>query len=93
MLHALSHIAAIGILLCIFLIFFSMYKRPKRPLKTQILCPRTKRVLMDFELLHGHCTSCKSHNASANKSVMEAGVKKCEDNIQSQLHESNRVSR
>ena len=84
--YFLSHLAAMAVLLGIFLILVTMFKhKKKRPLKTQIICPRSKRVLMDFELLHGHCLSCISMNASYNRELKDAGIKKCEESIKAQL--------
>lgn len=89
-----------AICVLVLLIFFAMYKIKPRPRKTQILCPRTKRVLMDFEVIHGRCIQCVADAESKVKNMSKGvaqpnevmnRVKDCEDDIKKQLHESNRV--
>jgi hypothetical protein len=70
----------ISICIGVFLILIAMYKKPRRPQKTQILCPRTKRVLMDFELLNGRCVAC------LNSARDQSDVTKCEKEIKEQVN-------
>lgn len=93
------HLIAVGVCLLTFLIFASMYKKPKRPEKTQIICPRSKRALMDFELIYGRCQGCVwtclnkcSHLHGPEKlRRVDDMIKECSVNIKEQLNESNRV--
>lgn len=42
-------------------IMYHMYKKKFGPIRTKVLCPETKKPLMDFELMYGHCAGCKFH--------------------------------
>lgn len=76
LLNLLEFVAEIiGLLLA--LIFFGvfvaasidihMYKKKHGPVKTDVVCPNTKRKLMDFELMYGHCVSCRFHEICKEK--------------------------
>jgi hypothetical protein len=61
--------------------YYKVYQRKPRPSRTDIVCPQTKRKLMDYEVFLGRCASCLVKNCGKVGEKGMAEVKKCERDI------------
>lgn len=61
-----------------------MYKRKEKPKKAQVTCPHTQKVLLDFELFHGRCSTCirmHTHHTQGPEYDAVSEIQKCQQNI------------
>lgn len=62
-------LAIVCVLLYLIESLMDKHYRKKYTKNTSAKCPETGKRLKDFELMHGHCLSCKFHQVCKSKMV------------------------